>query len=853
VSRRVLLALLLAAAGAGALSCTDASLYGYDKEPALPNKLVVSGDLCTEDPTERGFPVKILFLVDTSVTDPAPPTPSYSQQRGDSIQKVVRTYGGLNYSYGVIRYAGPLKGTNCGIKNLTPDGFTKFIDDAIVGVRCSEQPYTGRDIMSALSLATSFVSGDILQTDKGVRARTKYVIVLLANGAPTQSLSSLWCMAQTPKITDPADCADAYTAKFCGDMQPPPADCERALYLKQVRDLKRFAVDNGAQELWFHSIYQRDPGMASANQDDPAAVSLLQDLAIAGEGSLYLYPPGPRPTAASTPASGVCSASDAASPGCLYTPINFDSTQSVYLRKAFVVANRNAQPTPQGVAIDSDGDGLPDALENQIGTDPLNPDTDGDHISDLVEYLMRSVGLDPLRTNLPPCNPKGTAPNTVGGCCPPGGCPADDPNPRCDCAPDCALDAQGQPILRPNCVDPNATPEALLPWPPECPLPQTYLPNAFPPDRDRDGDGLTDCEELLLRTDPTLLDSDADGMPDLLEFKYGTNPLASDALGDLDADGATNADEISWHTDPIAKDIAQQESESYRYHFTDDGERNLVSFSQPINATGIVILSASEATQPGPARLLLTAPGQCGAGVPATWTLNWIDPKDVADAAQGGAIDPCSQKLLGAATPVPADGTYTAQSPSSVPGTSDGELSITVQVLSVLFPSTSVQDNIRLSSSRRFCFNFRVSNITLVPTAAEAQFYQWDGGQWNRVDAPPRGTDYPAAPADGDTVQITSGPNTGTWIARGGVWNPMEVTDIMPRHGAWIGDTFQLLGVPYNYIDVYFGQVPKNNASSYGVFRVATIPISYQADPPRRKPPDAEITLKFDDFLPFGE
>ncbi|HEY3354667.1 MAG TPA: hypothetical protein VGQ83_15550 [Polyangia bacterium] len=837
--------------GAAALACTDASLYGYDREPALANKLVVSGDICTEDPTERGFPVKVLFLVDTSVTDPAPPTPSYGQQRGDSVEKVVRTYGGLNYSYGIIRYAGPLKGTNCGIKNLTPDGFSKFVDDAIVGVRCSEQPYTGRDIMSALSLASSTISGDVLHTDKGLRARTKYVVVLLANGPPTQSLSSMWCMSQTPKITDPTECSDLYTTKFCGDMQPPPADCERALYIKQVRDMKQFAIDNGAQELWFHTIYQRDPGNAAANTDDGTAVSLLTDLAIAGEGSLYMYPQGTRPTPAAAPATGVCGASDASSPGCLFAPINFDSTQSVYLRKEFIVANRNAQPTPAGIVVDSDGDGLPDDLEIQIGTDPLNPDTDGDHLSDLTEYLMRSVGLDPLRTNLPPCTPKGTPPNTVGGCCPAGGCPPD-PAPRCDCAPDCALDANGVAIMKPSCVDPNATPETLLPWPPECSLPQTYLPNAFPPDRDRDGDGLTDCEELLLRTDPTLLDSDADGLPDFLEFKYGTNPLAGDALGDLDADGASNKDETRWHTDPAAKDVTQQEQMSYRYHFTDAGERDLVSFSQPINATGVVIKAASQATQPGPAKLLLNAPGDCGPGQPETWTLNWVDPKDVAAAAGGGVMDPCSQKLRDAAVPVPTDGVYTIDSLSSDPGVPEGELSITVEIISVLFPTIGVQDNIRLSASRRFCFNFRVSNITLVPTRAEAQFYAWDGGQWNRVDPPVRAADYPATAVDGDTVEITGGANAGFWVYRG-TWKKMDESGTMPNHGGWIGATFRLRGVPYNYIDVFFGEVPKNNASSYGVFRVATIPISYQADPPRRTPPDAEIVLTFDDFLPFGE
>ncbi|MBI5480582.1 MAG: hypothetical protein HY906_17120 [Deltaproteobacteria bacterium] len=811
--------LLLAAVALWGLACTDASLYGYDKEPVQPNKLVLSGDLCTEDPTERGFPVKVLFLVDTSLADKQPecttaPAPGcYGQQRADSVQKVIRTFGGPNYTYGVIRYASALKGTPCGLANLTPDGYTRVTTDAVAALRCADPIAYGRDIMSALSLASSFITGDVLQTPKGLRARTKYVVVLLAYGAPTQTLSSLWCNSQNPKLDNvaPVSCPDgssgtgctcAYTDKFCGDMEPPPADCERALYVEMIRDMKAFAIDNGAQELWLHSIYQRDPGYNASGTDDVGAISLLTDLAIAGEGSLYTYPTGARPTAAE--ATGACPAGDSAAVGCLYSPINFDSTQSVYLRKELLVANRNAQPTPTGIKVDSDGDGLPDELELEIGTDPQNADTDGDMLSDRLEYLMRSVGLDPLRTNLPPCNPKGTPPATVGGCCPAGGCPVtSDPPPVCYCAPDCDVDGAGNVVMRPDCVDPNATPESLAPWPAECPLPQTYLPNAFAPDLDTDGDGLTDCEEMLIRTESTLLDTDADGMPDILEFKYGTNALASDSLGDLDTDGSPNGDEIRWHTDPLAKDLTLQGKEAYRYHFTDTGEREMVSFSQPTNVTGVVIQRASNATTPGPARLLFVMPGECGNGQPTDMSLIWIDPGDVTAATAGtGSIDPCGSAFWHAdgtvkeasngllppdeqtaplVTAIPADGEYVVHSISSKPGMPEGELSITVRVISVLLPTVTVQDTIRLSSSKRFCFNFRASNITLLQTLPDA--------------------------------------NGDTW----------------------------------NYIDVFLAEVPKNNASSYGVFRVATIPIIYSKDPPRRQPEQGEIVLTFDDFLPLGE
>ena len=44
--------------------------------------------------------------------------------------------------------------------------------------------------------------------------------------------------------------------------------------------------------------------------------------------------------------------------------------------------------------LDSDQDGLQDIYEDDIGTDPFNPDTDGDNLPDGFEVLYSST--DPL-------------------------------------------------------------------------------------------------------------------------------------------------------------------------------------------------------------------------------------------------------------------------------------------------------------------------------------------------------------------------------------------------------------------------------------------------------------------------
>ena len=69
---------------------------------------------------------------------------------------------------------------------------------------------------------------------------------------------------------------------------------------------------------------------------------------------------------------------------------------------------------------------------------------------------------------------------------------------------------------------------------------------------DSDLDGLTDVEEESYATDPDLVDTDSDGLSDKDEAKvYKTNPLVSDT----DNDGLLDRDELfSWKTDPTNPD-----------------------------------------------------------------------------------------------------------------------------------------------------------------------------------------------------------------------------------------------------------------------------------------------------------
>ncbi|MHB8417925.1 MAG: hypothetical protein ACYDCL_07605 [Myxococcales bacterium] len=92
---------------------------------------------------------------------------------------------------------------------------------------------------------------------------------------------------------------------------------------------------------------------------------------------------------------------------------------------------------------------------------------------------------------------------------------------------------------------------------PNAPLALGNCPCAGQPDSclDTDFDGLNDCEEQVLQTDPCAGDTDGDGLSDLVELHSGTNPLVPEANQDSDGDGVSNAIEVMTHSDPNSADL----------------------------------------------------------------------------------------------------------------------------------------------------------------------------------------------------------------------------------------------------------------------------------------------------------
>jgi hypothetical protein len=165
--------------------------------------------------------------------------------------------------------------------------------------------------------------------------------------------------------------------------------------------------------------------------------------------------------------------------------------------------------------FDGDGDGIPDAdeLNGSYGyySDPEDPDTDNDGLTDGDEYLI---------TN--------TDPNAV------------------DHDFDGLTDYEEYALYGTDPRSPDSDLDGLLD------LDELMTHGTSPIDEDSDGDGLRDGDELdLYDCDPLDRDTDGDGLFDGQEVGRGTDPRSLDS----DGDGLSDYDEVDlYKTDPTLSD-----------------------------------------------------------------------------------------------------------------------------------------------------------------------------------------------------------------------------------------------------------------------------------------------------------
>ena len=576
--------LFLLAALALAAACTDANLYGNNYTPNQANRISFEGDLCTDDPAAIAFPQKILVVMDGTgdmvAGDPA-------GHRIDILRSFLGRHSGLNQSVSLL-----LMGAQA--RTLFP-GFSSDpvqIESALEAMAASAGQ-AQRNYLDSLRVLSTIIEDDLLASDPGTRSRTRYLVLFVAAGPPAPAMSIPWCISQglTPGSDD---CQTAFTASFCSNITPKPADCERLLYGNAVSDLRSYVRENGGQGLVLHTFNL---------STDQRAQDVLGDMATAGLGEEVKQ----------TPAT------------LDFLAIDVDQPGSRLVLRDIVVMNGNALLRGSAPVADSDGDGLTDEEEAALGTDPLNPDSDGDGVGDGIEYRLATPGseFDPL------------VPGTFAACA--------------------------------KITDLTV---------------------------DHDLDGLNDCEEALLRTDPYLADSDRDGIPDLVEVRLGSNPLVDDRLIDSDQDGILNGDEVKQGLDPWTDDSSRDLEYGYQYRTVDPVA------TQRLEATP---------TDPFPGVHIVS----CKLGLSTVWALRLSGetPPRLAWAEDETTLPVGAEDDPNASVALTSPGELTLNTPEG------GQLVVTID-LTLLPPPGSPTTDVRviLRTTLRTCFHMDVRNITLVET-----------------------------------------------------------------------------------------------------------------------------------------
>ena len=497
----------------GAISCTGTTLQPTTTSPpAVDDELEVQAQYCTSPPTNQKFPVKILFLIDTSDSMIAT---DFFDQRGKAVGDVLNRYAGYpNVEFSVIAFDSeldPLTVDESGAPIFTnsPD-IPKILSR--VGGHDKLTDYQG-----VLGMAYTTISQDALKSSAADRSRSKYVVVFLSDGIPDPACSAETtnCSDQDPAATGtcapgshcklpPNSVQDGCTETCCPDVlvctvpkenwasafaKPLPTSVYPALQaggdynqrpqilhaidqIVQLQDFYRLGQVELDTNFLFNQATAANSGLeAEFELDEPAGRSIMTAMAEHGHGTFQEF----------TSASQIS-----------FANLDFTSFQEQNGLVATLVTNTNAIQTGKDQEVDTDGDGLTDAYELSIGTCtapggacPTPKDTDGDGYSDFVEDRNRVSGMDPL-------DPKKPA------------------------------------IVCTERVD-------------------------------ADGDGLSSCEETFLQTDPSNPDTDEDGINDGRELFAGTNPKdAADAFGDINQDGIRNFDEVRMHLSPTAA-VAQSE------------------------------------------------------------------------------------------------------------------------------------------------------------------------------------------------------------------------------------------------------------------------------------------------------
>jgi hypothetical protein len=560
MSARLPLLTALAMVSVGA--CTNQKLVPVKEgDPPVVDDLVdIEAHFCTRPSEDVAFPVKLLLVVDGSGSM------QFTDQPGLRVNAVRQLMNTLQAEQNV-QVATMGFGSNV---YLQPEVSSNPDDPLFIPASQWTEPdfLTLKDVMTdyqgAFSAIEQHLLRDMLKSDAAELARTKYVVVFFSDGSP----SPRCCISTDETVgvlgADPYNCplepweVPVAGRRYCEDEAEFDL-CNESDFLDQFRDGVDSVVGGTGQPDYGDGVLQAlndlelEGNYNRSYQIEALAEDIMKLGADFGVGQIQIN------TALlfdSTLDNGVkeifrlnrCRSEsllrrvaeigegqfrDFENAGEIdFLQFNFTSLKQGFTLISSFATNSNTLPPGGDPAIvdfpaDSDGDGLSDEVEFELGTDATVADSDkqvepisagvapdilqdpatwGDGFDDGFEQRRASTGFDPKFQRRP-----------VQPCLPP---------------------------------DPSKTGTV---------------------DRDDlDGDGLNGCEEDILGTNVKLADTDGDTLSDGLEARLGLDPTRPEGNRDDDFDGVPNLDEVRKGTDPNVPD-ADRNEDAVRYELIQDG------------------------------------------------------------------------------------------------------------------------------------------------------------------------------------------------------------------------------------------------------------------------------------------
>ncbi len=442
-------------------SCTGVYLYdlGSPLPPPVDRQVQLQGQFCTLGPNDVLSPVKVMFVMDGSgsmnVSDP-------TNSRGQAMIDLLNTFpqNDPNVYFTIMVFGGQITRfltksaqpqfdqlVNYSAQDLEQIAANLYEFSAAYGPQGGSnntQNVGSTDFIKPLDDIFTVIATDISQSlnaDGGVGAAPpRYSIIFLSDGSPT----------------------------FDEDNVIPGA-------VERIRDLASPLQPYG--DVRFNAVHVFDP-----------ATPIAQGCVVTDGGGAGACPQLTIDQDAERLANMAALGGGQFRDFQNNEPIDFltfkvGESRRPYVFQSFYASNLSAPPESGLGDVDSDGDGLTDAQEIALGTDPHNKDTDGDGFSDGVEVHARHLGanLDPLRVD-----------------------------------PGCQADQIG---LDSDCDGLTDCDEALLGTSAQL--------------VDSDFDGAPDGLEFLMGTQPTSkdlqFDPDNDGLLNGTELRLHSNPLVADA------------------------------------------------------------------------------------------------------------------------------------------------------------------------------------------------------------------------------------------------------------------------------------------------------------------------------------